>query len=208
VLAYLSGTLKSIELLNSQSDLLVVEVHGVGFEVNVTRRTAATIGQIGGSVTVFTALSIKETEWTLFGFSSLEDRELFFLLQSVSGIGPKLALSLTGNFEAQNLAEAIINQDQKIITQCPGVGSKVAQRLILELKDKMNDWYQKRFAQKPAMAPVSQTTEEVRSILANLGYTNTEINLALIESRKANIEEDVETLVRHSLRTLGASALS
>jgi len=80
--------------------------------------------------------------------------------------------------------------------------------LILELKDKINEWYQKRFAQKPALTPVSQTTEEVRSILANLGYTNTEINLALNESRKANIEEDVETLVRHSLRTLGASSLS
>jgi len=208
VLAYLSGTLKSIELLNSQSDLVVVEVHGVGFEVHVTRRTAATIGQIGALVTVFTALSIKETEWTLFGFSNLEDRELFFLLQSVSGIGPKMALALTGNFEAQNLAEAIIHENQKLITQCPGVGSKVAQRLILELKDKINEWYQKRFAQKQALAPVSQTTEEVRSILANLGYTNTEINLALIESRKANVEEDVETLVRHSLRTLGASALS
>jgi Holliday junction DNA helicase RuvA len=208
VLAYLSGTLKSKELSNSQFDLVVIEVQGVGFEIHVARRTSIALGQVGELVTLFTALNIKETEWTLFGFISLEERELFFLLQSVSGIGPKLALSLIGNFPPQNLAEAILNEDQKLITQCPGVGVKVAQRIILELKSKVEEWYQKRFASQPTLAPQSNIAEEVRAILANLGYTNTEINLALVESRKANIDEDVETLVRHSLRTLGASSLS
>jgi Holliday junction DNA helicase RuvA len=208
VLAYLSGTLKSKELSNSQSDVIVVDVQGVGFEINVARRTSANLGQPGELITVYTALSIKETEWTLFGFANLEERELFFLLQSVSGIGPKLALSLIGNFEPHSLAEAVLNEDQKLITQCPGVGAKVAQRIILELKSKIEEWYQKRFASQPTLAPQSNIGEEVRAILANFGYTNTEINLALVESRKANIDEDVETLVRHSLRTLGASSLS
>jgi holliday junction DNA helicase RuvA len=208
VLAYLSGTLKSKELSTSSADVIVIEVQGVGFEVHVARRTSVNLGQVGESVTVHTALSIKETEWTIFGFENPEERELFFLLQSVSGIGPKLALSLTQSFTPRDLAEAILNDDQKLITQSPGVGSKVAQRIVLELKGKVEEWYQKRFASQPSFLPQSNTNEEVRSILSGLGYTNTEINLALAESRKANVEEDVESIVRYSLRTLGASALS
>jgi holliday junction DNA helicase RuvA len=208
VLAYLSGTLKSKQLGNGSADLIVLEVQGVGFEVHVARSTCVTIGQVGESVTIFTALSIKETDWTIFGFDSQEMRELFFLLQSVSGIGPKLALSLTGSYTPRQLAEAILNDDQKQITQVPGVGTKVAQRIILELKSKIEDWYQKRFQNTPALPSESRILDEVRTILDGLGYTNTEINMALAESRKEAIHEDVETLVRFSLKTLATPSRS
>ncbi len=207
--AYLHGTIQSKEISASAADRIVLDVGGVGYEIMVSRRTLSTLGAIGDIVTIHTALSIKETDWSIFGFSSLEDRELFLLMQSVTGIGPKLALALVGNFSARQLAEAIIHEDQKFITQAPGVGTKVAQRIVLELKAKIEDWYQKRISTSVS-EPTSKSAvaEEVRTILDGLGYTTTEINLALIEAKKANITEDVETLVRHSLRTLGASALN
>lgn len=207
--AYLHGTIQSKEISASAADRIVLDVGGVGYEILVSRRTLSTVGAMGDAVTIHTALSIKETDWTIFGFSALEDRELFLLMQSVTGIGPKLALALVGNFSSRQLAEAIIHEDQKFITQAPGVGTKVAQRIVLELKSKIEDWYQKRFSTSVS-EPTTKTAvnEEVRTILEGLGYTATEINLALTEAKRANISEEVETLVRHSLRTLGASALN
>jgi Holliday junction DNA helicase RuvA len=207
--AYLRGTVQSKEITGGASDRFILEVAGVGFELSVSRRTLSSLPALGETATVHTALSIKETDWSLFGFLSLEERELFLLMQSVTGIGPKLALALVGNFSARQLAEAILADDQKFITQAPGVGAKVAQRIVLELKSKVEDWYQKRFsAVAPAAQGNSNIAEEVRVILDGLGYTQTEINLALSEARKSDVSEEVEALVRHSLRTLGASAFN
>jgi Holliday junction DNA helicase RuvA len=206
VLAYLSGTLKAKSISSGTVDLIIVEVAGVGFEVHVSRRTCLGAGQNGEPITLFTALSIRENDWTLFGFANQEERELFSLLQSVTGIGPKLALSLVGNFAPRQLAEAILNDDQKLITQCPGVGSKVAQRIVLELKSKIEDWHEKQFAGTSPLSAASQINEEVRSIMTGLGYTNTEINLALTTAIKEGIEDDVESLVKFSLKKLSSAA--
>jgi holliday junction DNA helicase RuvA len=148
---------------------------------------------------------IRENDWTIFGFSSVAEKGLFELLQSVTGIGPKLALALVGTFSAEDLAKAIVDQDQKMITQAPGVGAKVAQRIILELKSRVEDW-QLKFAQSETSENEGPAliNDEVRTILAGLGYTATEVSLALSEAKKANISDDVESLVRYSLKSLGA----
>ena len=167
------------------------------------------LGQPGESAVVHTALVIRETEWNIFGFASQDERQMFGLLQSVTGIGPKLALALVGTLGPQQLAESILAEDQKMISQAPGVGSKVAQRIILELKGKVEDWQgQRGLTAEPAPTGWGAASEEVRSILEGLGYTPTEINQTLKKAQEDQVENDVEILVRYSLKTLGAAAAS
>jgi len=206
MLAYLRGTIQAKEITGGPAQRLVLDVAGVGFEVSVSPRTLAQLGQIGQELTVHTALSIRENDWTIFGFAQQEEREMFALVQSVTGVGPKLALALVGTFEPRQLAQAVISEDHKLISQAPGVGLKLAQRLILELKAKVEDWHQ-RHGLSSQSNPLSgdATFEEVRAILEGLGYTNTEIGLAMQEADNFAPQQDVEVLVRQSLKILGAA---
>jgi Holliday junction DNA helicase RuvA len=203
--AYLRGSIQSKEITEGASDRLILDVAGFGVEIHVSRRTLMTVGQLEETVTVPVALAIRENDLTVFGFATSREKELFTLLQSVTGIGPKLALALVGTFSPEDLAQAILDEDQKLITQAPGVGAKVAQRIILELKSRVKDWQQKFALEKgPGEEAETGINDEVRLILAGLGYTPTEVGFALTEARKANVLDDVETLVRFSLKSLGA----
>jgi len=208
MLAYLHGTIALKEMTTGQADRLVLDGSGVGFELTVSRRTRMMLGLPGDEPTVHTALPIRETEWNLFGFATQDERAIFGLLQSVSGIGPKLALALVGTLGPQQLAEAILAGDQKMISQAPGVGAKVAQRIILELKAKIEDWTRQRGLSTDMPDGWSSIAEEVRNILEGLGYTGTEINMALKKAREEKLDEDVESLVRFSLKVLGAASIS
>ena len=205
MIAFLRGTLQSREITGGQADRIVIDVSGVGFELTVSRRTALTCGEIGDTVTVHTALSIRETEWVVFGFSSREEREMFGLLQSVSGVGPKLALALVGTLGTSQTADAILSDDQKLLSQAPGVGSKVAQRIILELKTKIEEWQRTRGVPSEAPTKRNSLVDEARAILEGLGYTPTEINIAFKAAPDDSVSDDVELLVRHSLKVLGAA---
>jgi len=207
MLSFLRGTVHSREITGGQAERLVLDVAGVGFEVAVSRRTLLTLPAVGEPAMVHTSLAIRENDWTLFGFSTGEEREMFNLVQSVSGVGPKLALALVGTLGPEELAEGIMAEDYKLISQAPGVGAKLAQRLILELKSKIEDWHSRKGMAQARPAPgKSGCAEEVREILEGLGYTPTEINLALKKADEDQIEQDVELLVRHSLKVLGAAA--
>ena len=205
MIAYLRGTLQSRDISGGPADRIVVDVAGVGFEVTCSKRTALACGDLGDIVTVHTSLSIRENDWTVFGFASREEREMFSLLQSVSGVGPKLALALVGTLGNEQIADAVVADDHKLLSQAPGVGSKVAQRIILELKPKMEEWHRQRGQVGTATAARGHFFEEARSILEGLGYTLTEINMAFKQVKDDAVEDDVEMLVRHSLRILGAS---
>lgn len=205
MLAYLRGTLQTREVSGGPADRIVIDVSGVGFELLVSARTAVSCGDIGDTVTVHTSLSIRENEWTIFGFSSKDEREMFSLLQSVTGVGPKLALALVGTLGTTQIAEAITNEDQKMLSQAPGVGSKVAQRIILELKSKVEDWQRNRGMAPVAALGKARFMDEARSILEGLGYTPTEINHAFKTAQDEEVPDDVEVLVRHSLKVLGSA---
>lgn len=205
MIAYLRGTLQSRDISSGPADRIVIDVAGVGFEVTCAHRTALGVGELGDCVVIHTALSIRENDWTIFGFASREEREMFGLLQSVSGVGPKLALALVGTLGPDQIAEAVVADDPKMLSQAPGVGLKVAQRIILELKPKMEDWHRQRgIATIPSIGARSRFIDEARSILEGLGYTPTEIDLAFKEADTNEIE-DVEMLVRSSLKILGAA---
>jgi Holliday junction DNA helicase RuvA len=205
--SYLRGTLQSREITGGPQDRVIVEVAGVGFELAVSRRTLLSLPPVGDQAMVHTALCIRENEWLLFGFASSAEREMFNLVQSVSGVGPKLALALVGTLGPEELAQAILADDHKLISQAPGVGAKLAQRLILELKAKIEEWQARRGAAGERQVPLRDAVfEEVRSILEGLGYTVTEITAALKRATEEGVDHDVELLVRHSLRVLGAAA--
>lgn len=204
VIAFIRGILQSREISGGPADRLVIDVGGVGFETLVARSTSAQVGELGQEVTIHTALSIRETEWQLFGFASTQEKEMFGLLQSVTGVGPKMALSLVGTLGPQRIVEAIAAEDQKTLSQAPGVGAKVAQRMILELKSKTEEWQIRRGTQK-APAGTNAGRDETRQILADLGYTLTEINQAFKRLPEDADDDDVEQLVRQSLKVLGTS---
>lgn len=206
MLSYLKGTIVSKESTGGPNDRLVIEVAGVGFDLVVSRRTLLTVGDLGNEVMIHTSLAIRENDWTIFGFSHAEERQMFNLIQTVSGVGPKLALALIGTFGPQELADAILASDHKLISQAPGVGAKLAQRLILELKAKIEQWQENRGL--TSIVEGGQRTssyDEVREILGGLGYTVTEVSMAL-KSASENGAEDVESLVRVSLKYLGAAS--
>ena len=136
VIAFIRGALQVRDLSGTAAEKIVIDVAGVGFELLVSRVTAVGLGEIGSEVTVHTSLIIRENEWTMFGFGTPEEKEIFALLQSVTGIGPKMALSLVGTLGPDRVVDAIAAEDDKTLSQAPGVGPKVARRIILELKTK------------------------------------------------------------------------
>ncbi len=208
--AFLRGVIQSKEITGGTIDRLVLDVVGVGFELWMSTRTVLSIGQLGDEVIVHTWMSIRETEITLFGFQSAEERKLFQLLQTVNGVGPRLALSIVGTLGVKTVIDAILSEDTKTVSQTPGVGPKVAQRIVLELQTKVEEFAAKIGAGSDVTSVDSSVKQEVRSILEGAGYTGTEIAMAL---KKAEDEEilsedvDVESIVRFSLKVLGSKSL-
>lgn len=121
-----------------QENMLVLNVNGVGYELNVSANTLSSLPMEGETVKILTHMAVREDGVYLFGFSSKEERELFFKLISVSGIGPKMAISILSGLSLSDLVMAIINQDHKLLSKIKGLGKKTAERICLELKDKLS----------------------------------------------------------------------
>jgi Holliday junction DNA helicase RuvA len=206
MLAYIRGTLVAREITGSVVDKIIVEVSGIAFEITVAHATALKFANIGSEITIHTSLTIRENDWTVYGFQSLDEKNMFALLQSVTGVGPKLALALVGTLGPDNIAQAISDDDQKFLSQAPGVGSKVAQRIILELKNKIEQWQANRGAEISDTSSNNALVSEARSILAGLGYTISEINEALKTIEPNQTDNDVEAIIRYCLKTLGTTA--
>ena len=171
MISLLSGTVRSIH-----SDRLVVEVGGFGFSVLVTPSTTTQV-TLGSQVQLFTSLVVREDSLTLFGFVNEESRSLFELVQTVSGIGPKVALSILGALTPEDLGRAISQEDIGAIEKVPGIGRKGAQRMILELKGKLSDLSnsQQYKGHQPAWR------EQLASALVSLGFSPKESDGAISE---------------------------
>jgi Holliday junction DNA helicase RuvA len=165
----LSGTVRSIH-----SDRLVVEVGGFGLSVLVTPATTTQVS-LGAQIQLFTSLVVREDSLTLFGFVNEESRSLFELVQTVSGIGPKVALSILGALTPEDLGRAISQEDISAIEKVPGIGRKGAQRMILELKGKLSDLSHVQLykGHQPAWR------EQLSSALVSLGFSPKESDNAI-----------------------------
>jgi Holliday junction DNA helicase RuvA len=169
VISLLNGSVRSI-----QGDRLIVELGGIGLTVLVTPATAAQVN-LGSQVQLFTSLVVREDSLTLFGFMNDESRTLFELVQTVSGIGPKVALSILGALTPEDLARAIAQEDVSTIEKVPGIGRKGAQRLILELKGKLNDLSNSH----QHKAHVPPWREQLSAALVSLGFSPKESDGAI-----------------------------
>ena len=118
--------------------ILELDVNGVGFEVNVSSNTLGALPMQGNNVKIYTYMSVREDDISLYGFSSIEERDLFFKLISVSGIGPKMAIGILSGLSLSDLTMAIVKNDTKLLSKIKGLGKKTAERLCLELKDKLS----------------------------------------------------------------------
>jgi Holliday junction DNA helicase RuvA len=169
VISLVNGVVRSIG-----SEKVVVEVGGVGLAVSVTSQTGSQLN-IGVPVQLFTTLIVREDALTLFGFLDEESRSTFELVQTVTGIGPKVALAIMGSHSPQTLAAAIAQEDIAAIEKVPGIGRKGAQRLILELKGKITD-----FGNAPRSShhqPVWR--EQLTSALVSLGFSAKDSDAAI-----------------------------
>jgi Holliday junction DNA helicase RuvA len=159
-------------LVARTADSLVVEVGGVSFRVVAPTGTLAQAGAVGDTVKVFTHLHVREDALTLFGFQTPQERELFQLLLTVTGVGPKVALSLISAYPAETLKQAIAAGDVDLLSRVPGIGRKTAARLALELKGKVEPG-------RPVSTLASPADGELVAALSNLGYTSAEVQSAL-----------------------------
>jgi Holliday junction DNA helicase RuvA len=169
MISLLTGTVRAIN-----SDRLTVEIGGFGVSVLVTSSTTAQV-TLGSQVQLFTSLVVREDSLTLYGFVNEESRSLFELVQTVSGIGPKVALSILGALTPEDLSRAIAQEDIAAIEKVPGIGRKGAQRLILELKGKLSDLSATAHYQghQPAWR------EQLTSALVSLGFSPKESDGAI-----------------------------
>ncbi len=154
------------KLCFSSPQKAVVETNGVGYDILIPLSTASNLPPIGSEIFFHTSLVIREESHTLYGFLKAEDKDLFHLLLNINGIGPKTALNVIGFFSLENLSEAVHSQDIASLSKIPGIGKKSAERLIVELKDKLPGYGSVKSFQiaVPKM-------EDAVSALVNLGFT-------------------------------------
>ncbi len=190
MIASLRGTVESLG-----SDWAIVNVGGIGFQVYVPTSTLSTLGAIGGEVKLYTHLHLREDNVTLYGFSSAEELGLFQTLIGVSGLGPRLALAMLSAMDAGKLTMAIATGSADLLTAVPGIGKKMASRLILELKEKIGAGW----ITTPAAA-LAQENVEVVAALVSLGYSLAEANRAvatLPPSSDLGLEEKVKLALQY-----------
>lgn len=173
------------------ADRLILDVGGVGYELAVTPKTAAGVGQVGDEATVATHLHVRDDALVLFGFASGAERDLFRVLLAAQGVGPRVALGILGVFSAEALRRAVASEDVDALTQVPGIGKRTAQRIVLDLKPRLVDME----------ADMTESTgSQVRQALEQLGYSAPEIREAIagIDS-----EAPVTEQIRTALKLLG-----
>jgi Holliday junction DNA helicase RuvA len=179
MIGYLKGTIAGIQK-NGNRVTLTLDVNQVGYDVQIVPRLVQELPAIGEPTQVFTHLNLREDQVVLFGFSSMAERDLFRQLISVSGIGPQLGVALLDTLGLQGLVQAIVAGNTRTLSRTPGVGSKTAERIALELRTKLAEWRQEAgMVTAPASGPALAVQEDVEMTLLALGYTNSEIAKAL-----------------------------
>lgn len=200
MIASLSGTLSS----KTPQDA-VISVQGVGYQVFIALSTYFTLPDINSTVQVFVSTQVRNDTIQLFGFASPEEKQAFSLLTTISGVGPKLALSALSTLSVPDLCKAIESGDIEILGSIPGVGKKSASRIVLELKDKTHR-IMIADTQKPSTSltePANFLQEEAASALINLGYRAPEVKKAInLAIAKMNETYELEDLIRTTLKEL------
>ena len=184
MIASLEGKLESLG-----GDWAVININGIGFQVFLPTVTLSELGSVGSTVKLYTHLHLREDNVTLYGFASSDELELFKTLINVSGLGPRMALAMLSTMDTEQLVIAIASGNADLLTSIPGIGTKMANRLVLELKDKIGI----SLVTTP-MVELAQTNSDVLAALTALGYSASEATRALASlphDQELNLEEKV-----------------
>jgi len=190
MIAGIEGALESLG-----TDSAIIKVGGISFQVYLSSRSLDGLGVVGGRVKLHTHLHWKEDTVVLYGFAARDELDLFKMLTSVSGIGPRLALAMLSSLSPDELASAIVNDNIDLLTHVPGVGKKTASRVMLELKSKLEKGWGGMMVTYP-----TEDTAKVIAALTNLGYSASDAAravAALSASSDISLEEKVKMALRH-----------
>jgi Holliday junction DNA helicase RuvA len=197
VIAFLTGRVTS-----KGANFCLLDVGGVGFQLAMSTSSLAALPAEGDTVTVHTHLHVREDELSLFGFESPEEKMLFEHLLTVSGVGPKVALAALSSLSPSALSEAIAREDATLIASVPGIGKKTAQRIILDLKDRLG---LPDLAGAPAGGVANaDVAAEASQALLGMGFSSAEVAAAMKGYDGA--PADAQALLKHALRRLGGGA--
>ena len=198
--AYIKG-----ELAETNPDHIVIETGGIGYQVFISGQTFEYLPAVGEEIKVYTYLYLREDAMILYGFLTKDDLQLFKLLISVSGIGPKGGLAILSALSADDLRFAIMSGDAKAISRAPGVGARTAQRLILELKDKLSleDAFEQKLAKNdnPVQNKAKGAKNEAIEALVALGYSSSEA-LKALNGIEITDDTDVEDILKAALKNM------
>jgi Holliday junction DNA helicase RuvA len=191
MIAAIDGTLESLGM-----DSAIIKVGGISIQVYLSSRTISELGAVGGRVKLHTHLHWKEDTVVLYGFATQGELDLFRMLTSVSGVGPKLGLSMLSNLSPEELASAIMSDNTDLITHIPGVGKKTAGRIMLELKSTLEKGWGGTIGTYP-----TEDTSKIVAALTNLGYTASDAARAAA-AIPASSDLSLEDKIRLALRQL------
>lgn len=192
MIAHITG-----KLIRKQPNTIIVEVGGgLGYELNIPLSTFYNLGDMGSSVSLHVHTHVREDSLQLFGFATELEKKLFLLFTSVSGIGPKLAITALSGMSAEELIQAIRSSNLVKLTAVPGVGKKTAERVILELKDKLSA------LSSQDIVETHTPSDDVISALVNLGYVKQAAEKAVLNATKEMPNANFETTLKMALKQL------
>ncbi len=190
-------------LIEKQAPDLLVDVQGVGYEIQAPMTTLYQLPEIGQAVTLHTHFVVREDAQLLYGFANLQQRSLFRTLIKVNGVGPKLALTILSGIESDDFVRCVRDNDTATLVRLPGVGKKTAERLLVEMRDRLKDWQVDGLlvAEGAAtLAPAADALAEAESALIALGYKPAEAAKAVAAVKEEGASS--EQLIRSALKNM------
>ena len=198
IISYISGLLEHIE-----NNIISIDVNGVGYEIIVPKTVLEELPHIGEQIKIHTYMHIREDEHTLYGFAHLNEKKMFKLLLSVSGIGPKVALTILSTLSSEQFASAVIKSDLFLLTNIPGIGRKSAERIVIELKDKLFEFSKEKPSDTTFISVDEKIQKEAIGALTSLGYNSREASKAFQQIAK-DIEPNssIEDIIKLALKNI------
>lgn len=192
MIAYLKGT-----IIQKDSNQVILDIGGVGYCCSIPLSTYFKLGEVSEEAALHIYTHVTDNTLALYGFSSLEEKDLFLKLISISGIGPKIALNILSGIETADLEEAIRKSDVARLAMIPGIGKKTAMRIALELQEKLED------KERVIVSKTLKEKEDVLSALLNLGFKRKEVEKIVDDTiRELGSEAGLENLLKESLKRL------
>ncbi|MBQ8088060.1 MAG: Holliday junction branch migration protein RuvA [Clostridia bacterium] len=191
--AHIEGTVSEKSI-----DRIVLDAHGIGFDINVSGATLSAAPAVGGRMKLYTVFSVREDAMELYGFYSIEEKRMFERLRSVNGVGPKVAMAILSTLSVRDLSVALVTGDAASLARAPGVGKKTAQRLVLELKDKIDNDDLTGSGIAPVQRARGGIESEAVAALTGLGFTGQEAERAVAAAKAQT--DDLQELIRLALK--------